>query len=323
MEKSPSYESRSNDQSGRIENEETDTPLNMGRRQFLKKAASLAVVSAVGGQPLLEVVREVVSPEQLEGELQEYKDALKKEYGVSLNFDVIENEQEKSLELSLAEKNDFAHSVLQALRMYPHEYVACSKLAEIRGVKWYENDSIEKPMLTTIGGYFEPSNPTCLVINKEHPFLYMMRDMYGWRNDFATQAVFHHEFYHQFDEHSADEVFNEEWLQFSTELGAKFLGPEEQNKIAFEKKGFATAYGSSSPVEDRAEIAAGLLTNLRKLVRRAENDPALKMKMERIKKEFLKKSNGLMDDVYWELAMRGNVFETQKYFEVKRNQEPA
>ncbi len=82
-------------------------------------------------------------------------------------------------------------------------------------------------------------------------------------------------------------------------------------------KGFPSAYAMTSPSEQRAVIAEFLMSDYAKLMDMAKDDPALMGSIEKIKGEFLEKSDGIMDETYWKLVQSGDGDLIRKYVAAK------
>ncbi len=292
---------------------ETET-INEGRRTFITGMTAAAIV---GAQPFRELTEEIFSSEELESKLRSYEEVLRREYNLSLDFSVLKNDEMWSRELSLAERVEFAEAIVEALLLYPKEYVAQSKLAHIHGVKWFTDKTSSSP-LRVPGGFFIPEQPDRVTVNMEHPLFFIAISTLGWRNKKVVQTVFHHEFFHQCDEYALDEQYNAEWLKENGGSGdvdessvQKFLG--------FRNKGFASAYGATAPEEDRAEIAGLLMSDTARMLRIAKSDPVLSKKLEKIQEIFFKKSGGLMNDEYWNVLRLGKGKQVEAYLNMRRS----
>lgn len=93
-------------------------------------------------------------------------------------------------------------------------------------------------------------------------------------------------------------------LQTQTEwhaLHQRFdLGYTDDWTSASKPEGFANEYGSSSREEDCATIMEYLMTNPKGLAVRCTNDPVLAEKVVLMKQELYWRSNGVMDDEYFQ-----------------------
>ena len=298
-----------------VVHETMEESVDQGRRRFLKGMLGATALVAVGGQPLKELFEEEVIPEQLEKELAEYREALKEEYGIELDFNKLALSEGSSRELSLSEQRDFAEDTLGATRRYPKNYVEKAGLHLVNGVKWYEDKNSKDPLAVT-NGYFKSSNHDQIVISKEHPITYVT-EKFGWDNDSTVERVFHHEFYHQSDPHIHDQEFNAGWAEESKLQGADFRGVTAADVFSMRREGFPSAYARSKPSEDRAEVAALLLTDPSKAEALAAKEPALKEKIDEIKKEYYDRSRGVMDETYWKLLGEGDLQKVKEYCELR------
>ena len=298
--------------------QETQTEsVDRGRRNFLKGMLGVTALLAVGGQPLAELLREEVLPEDLERELDAHREKLKGEYGLELDFDPITSANESSKELSLAERTDFAKDIYDGAQRYPKSYFNNIGLKAVQGVKWYDNKKGDDP-LVVLGGFYRGADPEKVVINKESPMGYVVRDKFGWGNDASVKYIFHHEAYHKSDEHiSHADSFNANWRQESAKLGAP-MTPDVRDVFSIRKPGFATSYGDLMPWEDRAEIAALLLTDPARAESLAKEEPVLALKIKEIKEEYKRHSGGMMDETYWKLLAEGGVSSVKEYFALRK-----
>ncbi len=288
-----------------------------GRRSALRKLLGLGVAAVTLGHPAKELLEETVLSESTEGELSSYLEKLKTEFGVEVDFSGDLKDPEMSVRtLSLAEKRDLLETLYSAFRLYPREYVENVGLKTVRGVKWLAlRGSGLQQYVRSSRGYVQRSDNTTVNINKE-PTTGFLVDAFGWTNRHTVERVFHHEFYHASDVHRADIAFNKDWGD-----EARRLQGEEGGRDLFSgrKEGHATAYGGTSPKEDRAEIASMLMTEYRELLELAKHEPALANKIQKIKKEFAARSAGLMDDTYWDLLHNGSAQLAQEYFRIRRD----
>lgn len=286
-----------------------------GRRNFLKGMIGTAALAAVGGQPLAELFREEVLPEDLERELSMHREKLKSEYGLDVDFDPITSADESSRELSLAERTDFTKDIYDGAQRYPKSYFNNIGLKAVQGVKWYDKKGDDP--LFILGGFYRRSDPEKVVINKESPMGAVIRDKFGWGNDATVKYILHHEAYHKSDEHiSRGDSFNENWRQESAKLGAP-MTPDVRDVFNIRKPGFATSYGDLRPWEDRAEIAALLLTDPTRAEILAKEEPVLALKIKEVKEEYKRHSGGMMDETYWKLLAEGGIASVKEYFALR------
>lgn len=288
-----------------------------GRRNFLKGLLGVGALAAVAGQPILELVEETTRPEQLEEELRQYEKRLQDEYGVGLDFSLIPEARGSSVNLSLAERCDFAKSILEAIEVYPKSYIVSSGIKTVQGVKEVVLKKQMDPMDTTTG-YFVKNGSGRLVISKEDFVNYVTADTFGWRNSERVKAIFHHEFYHQNDPNGFNRSYNEKWNRESSEKGAvprevSFLDP-----FSIRKEGFTSTYGAlNGGNEDRAEVSMSLFLDPVGVEKLAGKEPALFDKVEKIKKEFFNRTHGIIDETYWKLRKEGNIQAVKNYLETR------
>lgn len=289
-----------------------DDAQKSGRRNFLKGLGA-GLLSVVAGQPLLELAEETIKPEQIERDLLQYEKRLQNEYGIVLDFSLIPETRGSSVILSLAERCDFAKSIVEAVELYPKSYITNSGIKTIQGIKQLALQE-QKDFMDTTSGYFIKNDPSRLVINKEDFVHHVTADFFGWKNSERVKAVFHHEFYHQTDTHSFDKTYNKKWDTESSQKGAiprkvSFLDP-----FSVRKEGFTSTYGAlQGGKEDRAEIAMSLFVDPVGLENVASKEPALFDKVEKIKKEFFDRTHGIVDETYWKLRREGNIQAVRNY----------
>lgn len=283
------------------------------RRRFLKGLLGVGAIAAVGGQPLKELFEETVTPERLNEELETHRETLKTQYGIDIDFSDVQSSEGKSLPLSLAERLDFVKSISEAIALYPKSYIRNSGLKIIQGIKWL---ALKTGSMEGVEGYFSKNDPERLVINKEDVVNYFMQDKFGWQNKERIVANFHHEFYHQSDPHLHDQKFNDDWDVESSMKGASPGGIVDVSSSR--KKGFVSSYGyQAGGKEDRATIAAVLFTDPEKLERLAKDEPSLLNKVEKIKQEYLERSEGVIDETYWKLRKAGETQAAQEYLSLR------
>ncbi|OGZ08487.1 MAG: hypothetical protein A3C93_02645 [Candidatus Lloydbacteria bacterium RIFCSPHIGHO2_02_FULL_54_17] len=293
--------------------------VDLGRRGVLEKLFGLGVAALTLGHPAKELVEETIMKEGTEQELFAYLERLKNDFGVEVDFsETSGNSKEASArELSLAEKKDLAENVYQALSLYPKEYIEQIGLRKIRGVKWMDVPRLDwyKKYLSNLKGYVDREHKDTLHLNKESVNS-ALGETFGWANNERMRYATHHELYHVADEHIGDEAFDAQWVADGKERGA--TPPDLGKYFGMRGEGYATKYGSTSPHEDRAEIAAMLLTRHGRMMRLAGKEAAIEDKITKIKEEFKTRSSGLIDGFYWELLQRGDAGAIQEYFATRR-----
>lgn len=296
--------------------EEKNEKVDLGRRRALDALFGLGFTALTAGHPVKELFEETALAESTERELANYLDRLKSEFGVEVDFtEVSGNDAEvSSRELSLAEKKDIAANIYAAVALYPREYIERVGLKRIRGVKWMDIPRLEWYQRLLVRGYVDRAHKETVHLNKET--LIPFGDFFGWTNSDRMRYATHHELYHVADEHIGDEEFNAKWTLDAHEHGVE---PPGQGKyFGLRGKGYPSAYASSAPHEDRAEVAAMLLTSYARTLRWCKEDPALLDKVSKIKEEFRARSGGFIDDTYWDLLRSGDTKAIQQYFNVRR-----
>mgnify|MGYP001564941999 CR=1 FL=1 len=290
------------------------------RRDFLKRGVGGALAAVAGGaflgHPLKEVIEEKIRPEGIQEELDECLRQLQEIAGLEVDFNKIEDFEKinkiTSKELSLVERRDAVRVIVKCLQVYPTSYIKALHLDRIKLVKEYIEG---EPGFAVVGGLVTKDDLHSLTISKEPAFseVLMFKGLLGWLSDATVEGTFHHELYHIADEHRAyRNSFNEAWKKESVENGSLSyfdvtgLEAPPENGI----KGFASLYGRSSPSEDRAEIAKHLFVDPDPF---PEDDKALLKKVEKIKEEYFHRSQGVMDEGYWNVMRQHDIEATKQY----------
>ncbi|OGF47923.1 MAG: hypothetical protein A2452_09495 [Candidatus Firestonebacteria bacterium RIFOXYC2_FULL_39_67] len=130
----------------------------------------------------------------------------------------------------------------------------------------------------------------------------------------------HHEFFHSLDELKGEE--EEEWEKLNPKdfkyfcrfgIGEEFLdkiAKDRQNKKPF--SGFITRYSQANAKEDRAEIFCHMVFYPEVIKKKSKNDPVIAAKIKYIK-ALLSKMCKEMDDGFWEMAEKRQVWKMSSY----------
>jgi len=144
----------------------------------------------------------------------------------------------------------------------------------------------------------------------------------------AVESVLHHELFHIMDITDGG-IRNEnyDWLQ------TKYMGgktPEgtrtsleviaEQHFLAERPVGFVSSYGKDAGVdEDQATIAAAMFTEYEQLSQWARNEPPLLNAVRFLQQYFYSRSDGKMDQKFWEKLDSGDTFHLTYWEERERS----
>ncbi|HLD32609.1 MAG TPA: hypothetical protein VJB10_03410 [Candidatus Peribacteraceae bacterium] len=144
----------------------------------------------------------------------------------------------------------------------------------------------------------------------------------------AVESVLHHELFHIMDITDGG-IRNEnyDWLQ------TKYMGGEtpegtrtsleviaEQHFLAERPVGFVSSYGKDAGVdEDQATIAAAMFTEYKPLSQWARNEPPLLNAVRFLQQYFYSRSDGKMDQKFWEKLESGDAFHLTYWEEREEN----
>lgn len=202
----------------------------------------------------------------------------------------------------------------QELALYPANYLnycQVSLVKFVRMLKLLKNAYIDQP--TPARGVAFSSGEVYLVYSPEYP-LYSRR-------------TYHHEFLHRADQSAVkklrskgargkriEERWRANWISLNSQstgvyLGKTFLQMSDEDRKNLDLDGFTRAEGRIAVAEDRATVAEYFMFTPRKAQEAALTYPVLKHKIRRIKTDMYIRSNGLMDDKYFEMLMAGEVDE--------------
>lgn len=195
---------------------------------------------------------------------------------------------------------------LQVLRQeivkYPPDFIR-AYIKKARLASW-----LSKPHPTNenrqidIGGLANPSGYICLGQD--------------YRDESFTRQTTHHEIEHSAtlaEEWVDDKEEVDKWLSYNPRklgyIGDRYWDiPESQRRI-FKTKGFASLYGRKDVLEDRATVAEILMANPEEAYKRGENDSELKSKVEHLKGDYARRTNGKMGERYFDDLASGRVRE--------------
>ncbi len=174
----------------------------------------------------------------------------------------------------------------------------------------YPRAAIEKSALRRIilcdGLTFAGQRRTA-VPDFEHNDLYL--DVARARYDeIYTREVIHHEFFHIIDYRDDGELYADaRWTElnpagFRYGSGGKNAQDDSSTSLtANNVAGFLNSYSTTGVEEDKAEIFANMVVNGKILAARAEADPVLHAKMQRMK-ELLAKFCTEINEEFWDAA---------------------
>lgn len=297
------------------------------RREFLKKTARyvgvLAATAAASRYPdIRDTVRTHKDQEELSRQIFENETFLKERYGLTVQTKLSNSQLAEGwlqFELQLSEKTDILEWTRREISKYPPEYFKnFLNFATIRILKSYYRQGqtfIEQGSLQ-----FELDTKTGLT---SHDIL-IAKEVFGWFDAKQFPTTFHHELRHAADGPIMRRAEIVDWENLNENGSNAYAKQGLINKLAEQVRrpdGFAEAYGRTNWLEDRATVAALLLTDPERAKELAQSDKVLATKIDKIKKDYLKTSGRRMDEKYWSDLADGKV--NENYWDNQSNSPPA
>lgn len=279
----------------------------LSRREFLKLAGIAAATAAGLGVFLYPEAKRKVEDtfyeKEIDQEIKKLKEDLEKKYKINIEFDF--NKTEEGIlsweALSPSEKRDALKCLMENIALYPPEFLAQTAIKQIVLVKNLTSQRKENK----ISG---------VAITNGIIFMNYKSGILGWGDEEATKGAIHHELLHEADAHDKDRAkIKKQWANlnpggendyFKTKADLdrryKELGKEKFDELVDKHTGFINVYSMISEEEDRATVAQSLLSYPKDIMELAKDDPILIKKIEAIKKQYKKWTNGRMNEKFWQ-----------------------
>lgn len=308
-------------------NEKAKMLAKMKRREFLINTAAIApsglLVGSVIGPSIWEYVQNSYNTENLQNDIETIKNEIEARYGLLVKTDYddsfLEFYQDKEYEIDVRSKAILSDYVkFKALEMVKNQLVLYppgmvdQMMDEVRLVNHVslERDGTEA-FPNTLGVAF-PEQKMFIVAMEN--FLQALHALAG--RPFPDH-VFHHEFAHVITK----DLPENEWESLHPGVGylTRFYSPVLAEKFfADNPTGFARGYALYNHREDVATIVELLFGYNGEAERRVPYDEILQRKVAYMKKWYLEKSSGFMDDTYWSDVREGRI--DTEYWENKQGQ---